>query len=181
MTLDLKRIMARDRRLAAIHEAGHVTMARHLGALFAVAWLEKAAGTADSDVRFEKLWTGHTNYYFHKTPSRRKIAMFAVAGAVAEHCWQRISFDDALDSWDEPEVMSESDWAGTGCTPGEPSSNLLRIIEHTFSLFDSETGILWPALIKEARWLMDTRDARTFKPRSYRPHLHRSETHLTDR
>jgi hypothetical protein len=50
--------------------------------------------------------------------------------------------------------MSESDWAGTGCTPGEPSSDLLRVIEHTFSLFNPDTGILWPDLIKEARKLI---------------------------
>jgi hypothetical protein len=80
--------------------------------------------------------------------------MVAVAGAVAEHCWNHITFDDGRDSWYEPNVMSESDWAGTGCTPGEPSSDLLRVIEHTFSLFNPDTGILWPDLIKEARKLI---------------------------
>jgi WD domain, G-beta repeat len=86
--------------------------------------------------------------------TRRKKVMFAVAGSVAEHCWQRFSFADTLDHWGEPDAMSESDWAGAGCTPGEPSSNLLRIIEHTFSLFNPGTGILWPALIRETRSLI---------------------------
>jgi hypothetical protein len=153
-TLNPKRIMARDRRLAAIHEAGHVIMARHLD-VPAVAWLEKTpTGTADSDVLFQKIWIGHTTYSFNKTLTRRKKVMLAVAGSVAEQCWQRFSFADTLDHWEDPDAMSESDWAGTGCTPGEPSSNLLRIIEDTFSLFNSGTGILWSALIREARSLI---------------------------
>jgi hypothetical protein len=28
---------------------------------------------------------------------RKKLAMFAVAGAVAEICWQHVAFDESLD------------------------------------------------------------------------------------
>jgi hypothetical protein len=147
----LKQIIARDRRFAAIHEAGHVIMARHLGALVASAWLEK---TGHSDVLFQRQWIGHTSCHFNKPLSRRKKIMFAVAGAVAEKCWERIPFDETVDDWYEPNVMSESDWAGTGCTAGNPSSELWGVIDHVFSLFDPETGRLWPELIKEARNLI---------------------------
>jgi len=153
--LPLKRTMARDRRRAAIHEAGHVTMARHLGARVAFARLEKTfAGTPEHNLPEHNLWIGHTRFYFDKILSGRKKAMIAVAGTVSEHCWERCSFEYVFDIWDDPDVMSPSDWAGTGCTPGELPPRLLGIIEHTFSLFNPETGILWPELIKEARRLI---------------------------
>ena len=145
--LSLKRIMARDRRLAAIHEAGHVTSARHLGVLVTSAWLEK---NSDSDPLSEKQWTGHSAVSFG--PSRRTNTMVAVAGAAAEQCWQRQPFEG--DAWYDPDFMSASDWAITGCTPGEPSLELFEVVEDMFSLFEPRTGRLWPELIKEARSLM---------------------------
>jgi len=84
--------------------------------------------------------------------------MFAVAGAVAECCWDREEFDDVM--WLDPDAMSESDWAGCGCEPGEPSSKILNIIEDVFSLFNREAGELWPAVAIEARSLIkNSRDS----------------------
>src|SRR5262245_12197464 len=124
----LKRIVARDRRLAAIHEAGHVTLARHLDAQVACAWLEN---NYRSDPLSEKQWIGHCHFKFDKSPSRKTktlVAMVAVAGAVAEQCWQREPFFFP-EAWYDPHIMSESDWDCTTCTPGNPSLELFRIIE----------------------------------------------------
>jgi hypothetical protein len=45
--------------------------------------------------------TGHTRYLSPQTLNqkmpRKKLAMFAVAGAVAEICWQHVAFDESLD------------------------------------------------------------------------------------
>jgi len=77
--------------MAAIHEAGHVVMARHIGLTNVSAWLEEIQDFAD-DILYDKLWIGHTTYLQSgingKTISTKKLAMFAVAGAVAECCWQ---------------------------------------------------------------------------------------------
>lgn len=74
-----KRIAARDRRLAAIHEAGHILMARHLGAWFAFGHLTKNEPEGlDGGILDQKLWIGQTTYYFHKPASRAKLRL----------CWE---------------------------------------------------------------------------------------------
>lgn len=153
-----KRIEARDRRLAAIHEAGHVTMGRHLGLIVAHALLKKVPNT---DMSQDKLWIGHTQYLppslFKTKMSQKKLAMFAVSGAVAELCWQRASLDEALDEdrWCDPQAMSPSDWEGSGCEPGDPTRQFLKAVEATFELLNREAGKLWPSLLREARCLIE--------------------------
>jgi hypothetical protein len=159
----LRRIEARDRRMAAIHEAGHVTMARNVGLDILAAWLEK---TPDPGV-YDKLWIGHTRPYLKKKMSREKLAMFAVAGAVAECCWHRDSFDEMLDNdaWYDAAAMSDSDWACCRCEPGNPTPRLLKIIKTVFSLFDRQAGKLWPDLLVEARRLIEHSREPAYKPR----------------
>ena len=98
--LTREHISAIDRRRAAIHEAGHVVMARHIGLTNVSAWLEEMPDSAD-DILYEKLWIGHTTYLqsgiIGKKLSDKKLAMFAVAGAVSECCWQRNLYDETLD------------------------------------------------------------------------------------
>jgi len=156
-----RRLEARDRRLAAIHEAGHVTMGRHIGLSRISAWLEKTPNPEPWD----KVWIGHTRFLegrlsktvrprLSKGFFQREYAMFAVAGAVAERCWQHCDFEDALELWDDPDSMSESDWAECCCQPGYPTRELINVINEVFSLFDRKTGKLWPALLAEARELI---------------------------
>jgi hypothetical protein len=153
---DLRRFEARDRRMAAIHEAGHVTMAGHVGLQVASASLERIPDATVS-VLDNKIWIGKTRYMppetIGRTLSYRKRAMFAVAGAVAERCWSAESFDEEL--WYDPNSMSESDWAGCGCQPGDPTPKLFKVIQATFSLFDRQTGRLLPDLLLEARHLIE--------------------------
>jgi hypothetical protein len=107
----------------------------------------------------KKIWIGKTTYLppemIGRTLPYKEKALFAVAGVVAECCWRRESFDDTQDFWDEPDSMSETDWIGCGCEPGNPTSELLKIIKLAFSLFDCQTGKLWPRLMLEARWLIE--------------------------
>jgi hypothetical protein len=148
------RISARDRRVAAIHEAGHVTIGRHIGLVSISARLEKVSNPGIDD----KFWIGHTQFFRPLPPLPRKtMAMFSVAGAVAECCWKKYTFDSSIDDglWFASEVMSASDWEGCGCTPGKPTQQLFKIIEATFALLDREQGSLWPRLLSEARHLIE--------------------------
>lgn len=90
--------------------------------------------------------------------ARHKLQLVAIAGAVAEACWRREKFDDLLDAWFEPEIMSDSDWELSDCKPGQPSPMLSESIKKGFQLLERDDGELWPKLLKEARVLIvDTR------------------------
>jgi hypothetical protein len=130
-------------------------MARHVGLFAAYAWLEKLPDTGIAN----KQWIGHTKVLsiINKKITHKKYAMFASAGAVAEFFWQRVSVDEALDTevWYDSNIMSKSDWAGCRCEPGNPTLQLLKTIKTVFSLFDRKAGKLWPALLFEARCLIE--------------------------
>jgi hypothetical protein len=148
------RISARDRRLAAIHEAGHVVVGRHIGLVDISAWLVKVSDPATDD----KSWIGHTRYPPPSPPlSKRRMAIFSVAGAVAECCWDKYAFEDPIDEqyWSTAEVMSQSDWDGCGCKPGKPTKRLFKIIGEAFALLEREKGSLWPELLSETRQLIE--------------------------
>lgn len=159
MTMLLKpgRVAARDRRYAAIHEAGHVVIGRHIGLRGVRAWLEK---TSNPEPLFDKFWIGKTQYIkpsaLGETMSRKKLALFAVAGAVAERCWNKYTFEDSCgdEFWLDENVMSESDWLGCDCDPGNPTRKVFEAIEAAFSLLERNAGALWPALMSEARRLI---------------------------
>jgi hypothetical protein len=86
---------------------------------------------------------------------RYKLRLVAVAGAVAEECWQRATLDDVYEAfWCSPEIMSASDWKFSGCAPGEPSKQLLNAIEEVFNLLNRENGKLWRELLEVSRDLI---------------------------
>jgi hypothetical protein len=62
-------------------------------------------------------------------PKNAPLAMFAVAGAVAEICWQHVAFDESLDDdiWYVENAMSRSGWAGCDCSAGRPTRQLYPI------------------------------------------------------
>jgi len=111
--------------------------------------------------KFNNFWIGRTSYLppsaLGRNLPQKKQALFAVAGSVAEFCWERVSFADALAdySWEDPYTMSDTDWAGCGFYPGNPTRQALRAIETVFSLLDKQVGPLWPALLSEARSLIN--------------------------
>ena len=57
-SINLKRIEARDRRLAAIHEAGHHVMACHRGMREVDSWIERVG----DPTRYETSWVGHCRW-----------------------------------------------------------------------------------------------------------------------
>jgi hypothetical protein len=146
-------ISAWERRLAAIHEAGHFTIGRHLGLLTFNARIEKNPNQS----RDEKSWLAST--IILQSTTLRKNRMVAVAGAVAEFCWKREMFEDTRDAWEDPLTMSDADWALSGCQPGEPSRQLMRAVESTFELLDPTEGQLWSTLLRKARdIIVDSRE-----------------------
>ena len=143
------RIWARDRRLAAVHEAGHVVIAR-MFSINADAYIRPVLGNVD--VECEKTWIGQTLYNRRDLRSRRKNAMFGVAGAVAALCWRGEFIDDEYLS-DEAEMMSESDWEGTGCVPGLPDENCLEAIYAVAAVLE-RGGSHWNDLVSVSRNLI---------------------------
>ena len=143
----IKRLEARDRRLAAVHEAGHIVVARKLGIPQIDARLTKCA---NSDPMERTSWSGQHRACLRGV-SKQKRTMYAVAGTVAEACWNGLT---ALDiDWDDRNIMSPTDWAETGREPGNPDRALYKAVDAVFELLNRDNGCLWPRLVREARWL----------------------------
>ena len=91
-----------------------------------------------------------------KKPTKEDRRMIAVAGAVAEACWQDRAIWSVTDEWDwcDPAVMSESGWRFAGCPVGEPNQALFAAIDKVGALLWSDGGPLWGELIRTARDLI---------------------------
>jgi hypothetical protein len=150
------RTNARDRRLAAIHEAGHYVAARWRG-VKAYAYIFPAP----ADQPFEKTWLGQTGAAETTADTDRLIG---VAGAVAEECWLYRNEPSELEQpwfWEEhfedPNAMSRSDWQRAHTRPGNPSDRLMRAVRTIHAAFDprpGRSGHLWPELCSVARELI---------------------------
>jgi hypothetical protein len=90
-----------------------------------------------------------------------------VAGAVAELSWLD-ELDEGTDAeaWEEPDMMSFSDWELAGCTPGFPDETCMKAIKKVAILL-ARGGLLWPDLLQEARELIV--DSRTQIPPAQMP------------
>ena len=145
-----KRTEARDRRRTAIHEAGHLAVAQHLGVPTKDAriWRRDAV-----EALIETTWGGNIAIGCYGAPIgvRRVVA---VAGTIAEAVW---TGEDEVD-FDDPGAMSATDWKQAGVQPGD-GDRLLEAAEVAFALL---SGPLWPALVREARRLiLEARHAAT--------------------
>jgi hypothetical protein len=156
--INLKRIEARDRRWAAIHEAGHDTMARHRGMREVDSWIERVG----DPTRYETSWVGHCRWRNPTRGSRRSDTMIGVAGMIAENLWKAGNdpgrMDSIYDLLDDPNCMSESDWrnAGLNCDNGWTKTQH-RQIE---AVIDLLSGPLWSELLATARKLIvESRDS----------------------
>ena len=83
-SIRLKRLEARDRRLAAIHEAGHHIIARHRGIHVIDSWIERAG----DPTRDTSAWGGRCRWRNPSRVSKVTRCMIAVAGMVAEELWK---------------------------------------------------------------------------------------------
>jgi hypothetical protein len=146
---------ARDRRMAAVHEAGHVVIARMLSIGVGYAYICPVEADEESNILNNKTWLGHTlsNPRDLQRANRRQRAMFGVAGAVAEHCWDGydITWDDII--WNDHAVMSASDWEGTGCVPGLPDENCLEAISAVAAVLERGASH-WDDLVSVSRNLI---------------------------
>lgn len=147
---------ARDRRLAAIHEAGHFVVGRHLGLRWSEAWIHPLG----EPTFFMKAWSGNHRCWERDRArlSTRRQHMIAVAGCVAERAWKTVRRPNEFCGCDEedlldPDVMSDTDWAAAGHTPGEPTTRLFSAYMATDKLF-TDGGPLWLPLLAAARALI---------------------------
>ncbi len=143
-------IVARDRRLAAIHEAGHKVIAESFGACCQALIFPHFHGGPS-----QKTWLGKC-FRLPKQLSKQQERMIAVAGAVAEAYWQDRDIWDVAEEidWYEPAVMSQSDWHLGGCAVGEPSTRLFTAIQEVAVLLRPDGGPLWSSLLRTARELI---------------------------
>jgi hypothetical protein len=121
-------IWVRDRRKAALHEAGHIVMANQcwVGA-FGYIFLRLNPGPD------ERFWGGKVHVLDQKRfsrLSRLRRCMIAVAGAVAELDEEELEFPEELSEfWGDPLQMSPRDWEMAECHPGNPDRTCCRAIE----------------------------------------------------
>jgi hypothetical protein len=140
-----KRILARERRVAAIHEAGHVVVSRRLGFELLSAWIAPHDGEPD-----DRTWIGRVQIRRSHEASEHDRRMLGVAGSVAEHLWHGGWIED----YSPDEAMSESDWHLAGCDPDdEPDDVFLDAIEDVGRLF-TRNGSGWQELVAESRRLI---------------------------
>jgi hypothetical protein len=152
------RIAARDRRLAAIHEAGHYVVARWRG-LDAYAYI----APTHADDPLLKTWVGQAMTAKSSDETDRLIG---VAGTVAENCWRYRNKPGNLLNllepwlWENPDMMSRRDWQRAHTRPGNPSDKLMRAVSTVHAAFNPSpggtgvTGHLWPDVCSVARDLI---------------------------
>lgn len=156
-----RHLQAWDRRLASIHEAGHLVVAGHLGIKSAEAWIAPVNNASAGDM---KTWIGQCGFLAgQRRMSNIGWMKIAVAGHVAEQCWQYrdeagafpIFWEDGLG---DPEAMSPADWAMADHTPGGPSGKLVRACEAVERVL-MPGACLWPALLATSRHFLSRRMA----------------------
>lgn len=147
-----KRREAFDRRMTAIHEAGHFTVVRHFGLIaYAGIWDNYDPQTKEIFFLGQCVWWGDVGL----TPMKER--MISVAGVVAEKLWhdpKGIGELLNLKYWGK-DAMSPSDWMGCRCEPGVPDHHLIMAVEHVARLFDPEHGKLWPQVGRLSRYLIN--------------------------
>jgi hypothetical protein len=159
-TLNLKQMEARDRRRAAIHEAGHHVMACYRGKLEVYSWIERAG----DPTRYESSWIGHCRWRIPHPGSLEQDVMIGVAGMIAEQLWLAGNDPDRMDNiydlMDDPNCMSESDWCGAGI---DRDAGLTEVqCPQIEAAIDLLSGPLWSELLRQARRLIvESRDIDT--------------------
>lgn len=142
------REFVRHRRMAAVHEAGHVVIAKMLG--IPVLASITVRSDLDFDFRRERIWAGWT-LRIGDTANDEQLRMFGVAGAVAELCWLREPVDLCFG-----DLMSESDCAIAQCDPDYPDDECMDAAFAVAKILRPD-GSYWHRVLHEARKLIVTR------------------------
>jgi hypothetical protein len=119
MDADGRRKEARDRRDAAVHEAGHVVVARHVGVTVVSAYIYPVPDALD-DYLNRTMWNGDTVLARFDNASPEQLAKIAVAGAIATLSWR----GKPIELW-KFQMKSFSDWAMCGCQPGRATIEMV--------------------------------------------------------
>jgi len=141
VTGEVSRIRAKERRLAAVREAGHVIIARRVGFEVVSAWIAPEAGG--------RTWIGQIQFKSLRWADEHARRMVGVAGSVADHLWSGGWIED----YSPQGSMSESDWQLAGCVQDEPDDLLTDAARDVARLL-ARGGSGWQALIAESRWLI---------------------------
>lgn len=150
--LSPRRTEARDRRLAAVHEAGHVVIALHLG-YEPQAYIRPIGADDPTET---KTWIGQAGMCMPPEAPPEHMRMVGIAGMVAEEVWRHRDPDCVEwfywgDVLYDPACMSDSDWRWCGYEPGEEDHDLCDPAAEVARLL---TGELWPLLVAESRDLI---------------------------
>jgi hypothetical protein len=156
----LKRLEARDRRLAAIHEAAHHVIAVHRGMKKVESWIERVGDPTLSD----KAWVGHCSWRIPSRASSKSDVMMGVAGVVAEELWKAGNDPDRMDYiydlLDDPNCMSQSDWRNAGLDRNAVFTKKQR--REIEAVIDLLSGPLRSGLLVQARRvIIESRDIYT--------------------
>src|SRR5262249_4135428 len=135
----------RDRRMIAVHEAGHVVIAKMLG-ISALAYIGVRADM-DFDFRRERICYGWT-LPIGETANDDDLRLIGVAGAVAELCWLREPVDEFVG-----QLMSDGDCTIAQCNPDYPDDECLDAADAVARVL-RPCGSHWHDLLVEARKLI---------------------------
>jgi hypothetical protein len=135
----------RDLWRTAIHEAGHVYMARKFKNqhVRAVICRNPAGG------RHQHFWTGQCRWVSIKRPAEKHKKLIGVAGFAAECVWESMqpeAYFDLSSALLDGDVMSASDWASSGCQPNTHSPKLFDLVEKAIDMLWED----WAAVAGEA-------------------------------
>ena len=144
MTLTTAKLYAKDRRMAAMHEAGHMVIARWAGIRPVGAWICQKAEVPDLEL---KGFGGQCVYYTHHLARLSQIRrmMIGVAGAMAEAVWENKFINESIYAPDVlylGDAMSDTDWP-EGTSPDEWPVKLERASEKVVDLLENELRQDW--------------------------------------
>jgi hypothetical protein len=157
--LPMRRMEARDRRLSAVHEAGHIVIAQYFGDRDAWGRIHQLDGRDEQFHRANKSWIGQSTYNprFVNTEYRRQ--MLGIAGVAAEWAWESPEAGDHdYDGCLEDAGMSPSDWEAFSMIPDDDEEQkrwhrAYVMFTRCFRLFRLD-GRLRPKLIATTRALI---------------------------
>jgi hypothetical protein len=133
--------------MTAVHEAGHVVIAKMLG-IPALAYIGVRADM-DFDFREERIWYGWT-LRIGDAANDDHLRLIGVAGAVAELCWLREPVDEFVG-----QLMSDGDCAIAQCNPDYPDDKCMEAADAVAKVLRPDRSH-WEDLLIEARKLILT-------------------------